>query len=63
MNTYPILAAQLERGDRRVKSLVEHCGARIVEAADLVDADPNLDSLRNANDLETLDDLLRDLDD
>ena len=63
LDTHPILAAQLERGDRRVTSFVERCGAHIVEAKHLAAADPNLDSLRNANDAETLDDLLRHLND
>jgi molybdopterin-guanine dinucleotide biosynthesis protein A len=46
----------------RVRELARACGARIVPASELHDIDPDLASLRNVNDPDTLERLRRDVD-
>ena len=53
LDTRTVLCQMLAQGQLRAHTFAERCGAYIVSAPDLKDADPDLDSLRNLNDPET----------
>ncbi len=53
LETYPQLTELLDQRDLAVRHFVNRCGAYIVSAVELTDADPTLDSLRNVNDPDT----------
>jgi molybdopterin-guanine dinucleotide biosynthesis protein A len=53
------LTEPLAEGERRVHAFTERCGAHFVSSADLADVDPTLDSLRNVNDRESYEEVLR----
>ena len=59
LETRTILAALLAKRDLRVGDFVDRCGAYIVPAAELLDADADLDSLRNVNDPDAYAQVLR----
>ncbi len=59
LETRMYLAALLAERDLRVGRFVDRCGAYVVPAAELVDADPDLDSLRNINDPDAYAHMLR----
>jgi molybdopterin-guanine dinucleotide biosynthesis protein A len=59
VETLSILTELLESGERRVGGFVEHCGAHVIDAALMCDVDPQLYSLRNANDTDTFEALGR----
>jgi len=63
LDTLPVLTEQLEAGQLRVLDFIERCGARVIPATDLQNVDPGLDSLRNVNDPEAFDQILRELED
>lgn len=62
LDTHSFLTELLARRCLRVRDFARACGARIVAASDLSDVDPDLDSLRNVNDPDTYDLVLRALD-
>ncbi len=47
--------------DLRVRNFVDLCGAAIIPASEFKDVDPKLDSLRNVNDPDTYDQIVRSL--
>ena len=53
ISTRSLLEEMLASGQLRATDFVHRCGARFVPSRDLVEVDPNLDSLRNVNDPET----------
>jgi molybdopterin-guanine dinucleotide biosynthesis protein A len=60
LNSRPLPAELLARGERRVHAFTERCGAHFVSSADLADVDPTMDSLRNVNDRESYERAMRD---
>jgi molybdopterin-guanine dinucleotide biosynthesis protein A len=60
LNSRPLLAELLARGEHRVHAFAERCGAHVVSSADLADVDPTMDSLRNVNDRESYERAMRD---
>lgn len=63
LDTLSVLTAQLEAGNLRVSDFVQRSGAHVIPATDLQDIDPALDSLRNVNDPDAFDRILRELGD
>lgn len=59
LSTLPCLDELLHSGERRVGRFIEGCSAHVVDAATMASVDPELLSLRNANDAETFKQLLR----
>lgn len=63
LDTRAILTELLTQEDLRVRNFVDRCGAHIIPASELEDVDPGLDSLRNVNDPDTYDQVVRSLGD
>ena len=63
LETRSVLSQALERGDFRVQDFIGRCGAHILAAEELTDADPDLSSLCNANDREAYERMVRSLPD
>jgi molybdopterin-guanine dinucleotide biosynthesis protein A len=63
LDTLSALTAQLEVGNLRVSDFVKRSGVHVIPGIDLKDIDPNLDSLRNVNDPDAFDRILRELGD
>jgi molybdopterin-guanine dinucleotide biosynthesis protein A len=61
LNSRTLLAELLARGEHRMHTFAERCGAHVVSSADLLDVDPALDSLRNVNDRESYERAMRDI--
>lgn len=61
LNTRNVLNELLTQDDLRVRNFVDRCGANIIPASELEEADPELDSLRNVNDPDTYDRVIRSL--
>ena len=53
VTTLRLAREMLAGGERRVTEFAERCGAKFVASSELVDVDPDLDSLKNVNDPET----------
>lgn len=61
LDTRSALDELIARREYRVREFVACCGARIVSADDLIEVDPQLDSLCNVNDAKTYERVLRSL--
>lgn len=61
LDTRNILTELLTQEDLRVRNFVVRCGANTIPASELEDVDPKLDSLRNVNDPDTYDQIVRSL--
>ena len=59
LDTRALLLQQLTQGDRSVWAFSERCAARVVPSDALRDVDPALDSLRNINDPDEYDRVVR----
>ena len=53
VTTLPLACDMLAAGELRATAFAERCGAKIMSSSELVDVDPNLDSLKNVNDPDT----------
>ncbi len=58
VETRTLLAQMLAAGELRARDFVARCGAYIVPSAELLAADPKLDSLKNVNDRATYEGLI-----
>ncbi len=62
LSNAPLLQTLLESGERSVRSFVARCGAHYIDADELRDCDPQLDSFLNANTPDELSDILQRID-
>ncbi|GAF91482.1 unnamed protein product [marine sediment metagenome] len=53
VTTLPLAREMLADGERRATDFAERCGATAMSSSELVDVDPDLDSLKNVNAPET----------
>ena len=61
VETRTLLAQMLAVGELRARDFVARCGAYIVPSAELITADPALDSLQNVNDRATYERLVEEI--
>ena len=62
LTTRKLVADMLNQGERRATNFAGRSGAIVMSSEELVDVDPNLDSLKNVNDSETYAQVIRAID-